>query len=148
MTDIKPLKLNEGHFLPIETRQMCWIATAPYGATREHSLQSVFWTHVSRKLRPLSKVTVIAEDGSWYQELLCLVVDGADIRMKELHYWQLADTSDVREGVPTSDRTIEWAGPHHMFRVIRKSDDYVLAKGFHTREDAHKWVSANTSARA
>lgn len=134
-------KLAEACMVPAETVHQAWAVTAPYGAPREATLSPVFWVHVARKLRPLARVSVLAEDGSWFQELLCLVVDGSDIRMKELGFWPLEDTSDVSD--KSEAMRVEWAGPHHQFRVVRNADSVVLEKNFRSRVDATRWIAAN-----
>lgn len=131
---------------PAECVHQFWAVTTPSGTPREATLQPTFWVHVARKLRPLAKVSVTAEDGSWYQELLCLVADGPDVRMKELGFWELEDTSDVSD---TSDTMrVEWAGPYHQFRVTRNADGVVLEKGFKTRVDASRWMVNNSRVAA
>lgn len=139
-------KIAEAAMVPAETVHQAWAVTAPYGTPRKATLQPIFWAHVARKLRPLARVSVLSEDGSWFQELLCLVADGFDIRMAELNYWQLEDTSDV------SDRSdvmrVEWAGPHHQFRVVRNADGVVLEKNFRSRSEAARWIAANVRVAA
>lgn len=139
-------KLAEAYMQPAECVHQAWAVTAPVGTPRDATLLATFWVHVARKLQPLAKISVTAEDGSWYQELLCLVADGADVRMKELGFWELEDTSDVSD---TSDTMlVEWAGPYHKFRVVRNSDGVVLEKGFKTRVDASRWMVNNSRVAA
>jgi len=137
-------KISEGQFTPAEQTQFNWFATAPAGTPREASLDAVFWTHVARKLRPLARVTVMPEDGAWYQELLCVVADGRDVRMKELGFWELEDTSDVNENRVSADLLVEWGGPKHLWRVTRIDDGVVMAKNLPSRADANHWVANNT----
>ena len=139
-------KLAESSFQQAETVRVEWFATAPVGTERQETLTPLFWTHVTRKLRPLSRVTVMPEDGSWYQELLCVVADGRDIRMHELSFHNLEDTSDVGTSQEAADTRVEWAGPKHLWRVVRH-DGVVLAKNLPTRGDANHWVAV-TSKRA
>ncbi len=142
------VKIAEAFFQPAEAVRTDWFVTAPSGTDRQASLDAVFWTHVSMKRRPLSRVTVMPEDGAWYQELLGVVADGRDVRMKELGFWELEDTSDVNFKDDSGELRIEWGGPKHLWRVLRNSDNMILAKNLATRGDASHWVSVNTRRSA
>ncbi len=141
-------KIAEYMMQPADQVSTAWFVSPPAGTSRNAPLDAAFWVHVARKLRPMARVTVMPEDGAWYQELLCVVADGRDIRMKELNFWELEDTSDVNFKSDTGEMRIEWAGPKHLWRVVRNSDNMVLAKGLPTRGDANSWISVNTRRSA
>lgn len=130
-------KIAESAMHQADSVQNFWAVFAPHGTPREATLLPIFWVHVARKLRPLAKVSVIAEDGTWYQELLCLFADGADIRMHELGYWGLEETVPAENA---GDLSIKWAGPRHLYRVIRNSDGQIMEHGFRSKTDAMRWI--------
>ncbi len=137
-------RISEHMMQPAEQVQNYWLVTAPAGTERSAPLDAAFWVHVSRKLRPLARVNVVTEDGAWYQELLCTVADGRDIRMHEMSFHALDDSSDLNEKIITSDMSVSWGGPTHLWRVVRVSDGVILAKNMQTRADANHWVAINS----
>lgn len=142
----KVYKLAESFMQPAESVHQEWAVIAPYGVPREATLKPEFWVHVARKLRPMAYVRVTAEGGAWHQQLLCQVSDGSDVRMKELGFWELDDTSDVSD--KSDAMRVEWAGPYHQFRVMRNADNVVLEKNFKTRADAARWLANNSRTAA
>lgn len=67
--EVKPQ--NETAFHEHGTSQMQWDAIAAKGVVPDDLLERGYWAHVAAaKLRPFAKISVMAEDRSWYVELI------------------------------------------------------------------------------
>lgn len=140
------IKLAAADIVPAETRFATHHVTAPINAAIDDMKNPVFWTHVSKKLRPLDHIFAIHAGSEWAAWLMVLVSEGLDVRVHVLQHWQLEDTSDV--GDDEGDFTVTWGGPAHLWRVVRKSDEKVLIKGIRVRADAVKWMANHAKGMA
>ena len=139
-----PKRIAESEMQPAESQQMFWTVTAPAGTERADVLAPTFWVHVARKLRPLAEINVIAQDCSWYGKYLVLYAHGVDVKLAELGFWALA--VDKTAELENDEFRVQWAGPSHLFRVIRKTDNVVVQKGIKTRNEAGIWMFRNSKA--
>lgn len=131
-------RIAEADFQQTEAAQSFFTVTAPAGTVREDLLDPGFWVHVASRLRPMCEINVIAQDCSWYAKLICLYSQGREVQIRELGYWPL-DVVEQR-GAETDAFTVQWAGPVHQWRVVRKADGVVMHKGFKTRNEAAAWM--------
>lgn len=131
-------RISEAEFQLSEAAQCFFTVTAPAGTVRADLLDAGFWVHVAGRLRPLSELRVVAQDYTWYAKLLCLYAQGQEVRMCELGYWPLEAIE--QQSVETDKFAVQWAGPSHQWRVVRKSDGVVMQKSFKTRNEAAAWM--------
>lgn len=131
-------RISEADFQLSESAQCFFTVTAPVGATREDLLEPGFWVHVTGRLRAMSELTVIAQDCSWYAKLLCLYAQGQEVQMRELGFWPIDAVEQL--GIETDKFAVRWAGPTHLWRIIRKDDNVIMQKGFKTRNEAASWM--------
>lgn len=127
-------RISEAEFAISEAVQCFFTVTAPAGTVREDLLDSGFWVHVAGRLRPMSELTVMAQDCSWYTKLLCIYAQGSEVQMRELGFWQLDTVTQA--GVETDKFVVEWAGPKDQWRIKRKADKVVVDKNIKTRNEA------------
>lgn len=104
-------------------------AGTPFDALKEPS----YWSHVARMLRPGDEIKVRADDGAYAAHLF--VKDVAHQSALVVPLWHL-DLSKVEELQTADEYEVEWAGPHHKFRVIRKKDKTVIQSGFDNKQAA------------
>lgn len=127
-------KISQYDMLPKESEMAEWVAHAPSECPRDAVLKAEFWVHVAKKIAANSVIHVFARDGSWYAKHLVRFVDGKDVRVHELEFHQL-DSLDLGEDEHALYK-VEWGGPKHKWRVVRKSDGEVLQHSFATRQAA------------
>lgn len=138
-------KLAESEFVSTEYKQPMFSVTAPIGTTRKDVMEPAFWTHVAKRMVPLSEIRISAQDGSWYGVYLVTYADTMQANLHELLY------TDIDVSLPVDDGgtfDVQWAGPSAKFRVYRKSDKMVLQDGFASKDLAIQWMAANTKVAA
>lgn len=97
----------EGNFQEHGTFQFGWDALAAAGTSPEDVLERDYWAHVSAKLRANTKIFVMAEDRSWYGELLV---------------WQTYTNGALVSFV---------SGPHHLNKagLVREESEFEVFDG-------------------
>lgn len=129
-----PRKLLPSRFKQAELVRNVWAIVPPAGTAFEEVLDRKYWSHVSTSLKPSDRVEVLAEDGSYFAELIVRATgpqwaDVSVLRKCDLDAVSLADDSAV---------SVEWRGPHHRFCVVRTSDKQIIKGGFAEKADANK----------
>lgn len=118
----------------------------------EDLLKPECWAHVAQLLRPGYRIEVLAEDGSYFAELL--VVSAGRLWAKVAVLRKIDLTEAVGEAPAQGADTvmsIMWSGPHSKFRVIRQNASGgkdVMRDGFETREEASVWMAEHIKALA
>ena len=140
---MRPLvrKLNEVDFSLTESVQMFITVTPPVGTTREDMLTPSFWTHVARRMKPMSEVRAMPRDGNWYGVYLVIYADQSHARVKELSFHDLDSVADP--SVEADQYFVKFISPPVRYGVIRKSDNHVMKDRFQTRESALDWKHQN-----
>lgn len=117
-----------------------------------HVLEKEFWVHMlqSRPINPGDRVLVRAEDFSYCAELMFIEVDErrlwAKTRVLHLHWGDVGGKHvqsvvaavAVEASTASDDWLIEYAGPHHRWRIRNPITDVVAEKGFQSRPDAEE----------
>jgi hypothetical protein len=135
-------RLNEMQFFEQGTRQNSWIAIAKAGTTIEEVLDRDYFGNVASKLRVPDKIAVIAEDKSFYLEVIVFLVAAswADVRL-----FGTPIKWDQAGGVPRmeSEYDIVYGGLITEWTVVHlKTGRTVKADGtLKTREQAARWVA-------
>jgi len=127
--------LSRSNFRLRESANNCFRAIAARGVTRERLLDSDYWATVAEMLVPYDKLYVVAEDRSYFAELLVLEAGRGYASVVELAYHPLPALLVTGDGLPPNHR-IEHQGPDSLYAVIRTSDGVVLGKGFPSKQDA------------
>lgn len=146
MSEAKAVALHASRFKSAEHVREVWDVVPDTGTPFEALLQPDYWVHIAKYLKPWSRIEVRAEDGSYFAELivresgrLFAVVDV--LRKVELGKAKTPAVTDP-------EFTVEYAGPHHKWRVIRSKDKTVMEKGFETKEAAELWRLNHNKALA
>lgn len=126
-------------------------AHTPALATKyEDLLDPAYWANVAHKFKPTCRVEVLAEDLSWYAELVVISNSRTWAKMAPLHYVKLTATkkpakeSDLDHDVKGYD--ISFAGQVKKYRVVRKSDKVEIRDGIPTEEEANIWLKNHVKA--
>lgn len=115
----------------------------------EAVLRPEFWAHVAPKLRPQDEIVVSTEDGSWRAELVVRWVRRLAVGVSPLHYKDFAEEEAAQPAeARDSGFDVEWGGPSHKWRVVRKSDRAVVKKSLETQAQAEQWVKNHQVAQA
>lgn len=107
------------------------IGTPPTALLDQH-----YWAHVSAKLRMGDVIEVLAEDGSYYAELL--VRDAGNLYAKVAFRNPVTEFGKTEEQEVPAGYEIKWRGPHAKFGVIHGKD--VLKDGFVDKGEAGAWL--------
>lgn len=124
-----------------------WRLTVPSETAIDDLKRASFYAHIAQNLRHGDLIQVMPDNRSFFVELL--VVDVAPqyakvmvIREVKLEALQ-ANASQAFPGY-----TIEYAGDHERWRVIRDSDKKVLKKDQATQTEAFTWLTNHLKALA
>lgn len=93
-----------------------------------------FWSHVQRFVRVGDIVHVRADDGAFYARLYVRAAGAVGVTVESLEHHDFSKLAAVAD---TGDEyKVEWAGPHHKFRIMRIADDVVMQSGFNDKVTA------------
>lgn len=135
--------LMPANFRQYEHEIQQWVVYADPKATDKDLETPAYWSNVSNYFRIPAEITIIAEDGTWKK---WATVHAADRNWAKvtIDYSKEYSKTTPRTDDPTME--VEWAGPNHKWRVLRKSDGDVLSKGHQTRDQAETWVKSHSEA--
>lgn len=146
--EIKPTvrQTHSGRFQLAEHIIQGWAVMVEDKTTIEDVLKPEFFAHVARALRPFAKISVLADDGTWYAELL---VKSAGSNWANVVPLQIVDLRGVAAAVVPADAyAVGFGGPHHKWRVIRNSDSELVSKGHESEALAKAWLVDHLKALA
>lgn len=126
-------KIHPSRFKLAEHVVNTYCITVEPGTPVDALQDPAFWSHVSKMLRPGDEIKVRTDDGAY--AALLFVKDVAHQSALVVPLWHI-DLSKVEELQAADEYEVEWAGPHHKFRVIRKSDRTVIQAGFDNKQAA------------
>lgn len=133
-------KLTPDRFKAAEFVRVIYAVTPAVNTELDHILKPEYWSHVAASLSPLSRIEVVAEDNSWFAELIVLSSGLNWAKVKLLRYIPLVDGFPEEKKQQEDDFEILYAGVKARFRVIRKSDRATVKEGFPSHQEALKWV--------
>lgn len=126
-------KLSPAKLQPAEHYRTRYAAVVDDGTTVEDLQRPEFWCHVAGKLRQMDVIEVLAEDGSYFAELMVLKSGTGFAKVLLLRQVALEDTAQDDDESPV---VAQWKGPHRKYSVIRKADGVILKDGFANKGDA------------
>jgi hypothetical protein len=123
----------------VEFARNCWAVTPERTTTFEDMLSPAYWSHVARTLKQGDRIEVLADDFSYFAELI--VTSTADteanvavLRKVELGEAKASPKAETDECEVTHRGTAGWS-------VIRKSDKTVLFEKGETKAQAKDWLA-------
>lgn len=132
------MKILRKQLLEAEFARTVWTVKPEPGVTLEQLLQPESWAHVSKQLKPGSRVEVYPADGEWYAELYVRSAGDNEAKLVVLQHYAFSAAKSVDGEVEVKHR-----GEAKKWSVLRKSDKAVLVEGLETRGAAEDWVKAN-----
>lgn len=139
-----PLKPSEVKLR--ESTNNDWRAIVPRGTARDDLLVSDLWSIVSANFLPLDLIRVVAEDRSYYAELLVIEAGRGYANIIELSFTNLPAIILSKDGIPPNHE-IKHLGPDRLYVVQRLADGVILGEGFSSREAALAHLLSHASLR-
>lgn len=140
-------KLTAPRFKNAEYERTIWQASIEAGVPFEDVQKPEFWGHVAENLKPLARIEVIAEDLSYFAELIVIDCDRLWAKTQVLRFVDLR--SDVAEDLlpaMSSGFKVEYKGPTKKHVVIRLADNEIVQEGIATKAEANAWVAEHLKA--
>lgn len=115
------------------------------GVSFEAMKDPAYWAHVARQLRPGDEIKVRTDDGAY--AALLYVKDVSHQAARVVPVWHI-DLSKA-ETLPTNEEyQVAYAGPHHKWRIVRKSDKAIIQHGFESEQAANVAMASHIQAMA
>lgn len=138
-----PTSLSENDLASYRNKH--WVIELPTGVTVDDALVPEFWAHVGKKLRPLNRIELQAQDMTFIAECIVLAAGPGFAKVKMLEYYSLAESAEsaaeqMTAAVIEGQYEVKWNGPSHKWVVIRVSDGMMLQTGFPAQADAQIWA--------
>lgn len=157
---LAPNKIQQAEFA-----RVVFSVTPELGTTIKQVLDPKYWVHVAAKLKPRCRIEVLAEDFSWYAELLVVTSDKTWASMALLSYKDLTgkvakpETADVKQEpnkdgsvtldeFNTADHYVDYVQGQSKGRVIHRASKQVIKEGFKNKAEAAVFMRAHEAELA
>lgn len=134
--------LNESRQQLAEVRRNVWRIHVANGTSPKDILSPAYWVHVARSYRMFDKIEALAEDGSWYMELLVVDCGQGFAKVAAINgtLTELSPVEPESRATPLAGHSVMWAGIHAKWRVVRDADKKTIREGFAHKADAFVWL--------
>lgn len=151
---LSPNKLEQAEF-----HRIVFSVTPELGTTINQVLDPKYWVHVAAKLKPRCRIEVLAEDNSYFAELLVVASDKTWASVALLRYVDLSgkkakqEPKKPAEGITldefnTALHTVDFVVGSGKGRVILREGKVVVKDGFASKKEAAKWMVEHEAALA
>lgn len=141
---LKPLPVPA--FKLIETVNQTWRVTVPASTPRERLCESDLHALMGDRFHAFDRVLAIADDSSWFAELLVVSCGVGHAAMIELLYKPLPKLVVPDDALPPNHEVFH-AGVDTMWCVKRISDGVLLGTGFTSRQAAVQYLLDHASLK-
>jgi hypothetical protein len=136
--------LHPSFFSSAEYVRTVYCATIPALVEIDDLVSPEFWAHIASKLRPWDRIEAIAENGSYFAELLVLSATATDAQVvilnkRKIDFVQKGEADLLRDYEVSHTPATNW-------RVVRKTDRRTMKDGLSNRHDAVNWVATHKRA--
>lgn len=128
-------QLTPRRFKASEVVRNQWEAEPEFGTPAEALLNPAYWAHVSAQLRRRDVITALAEDNSYWSELLVLDAGKLFAKVVQLRCIQITQAQMLNVEVPDGFE-IKFRGPK-LWSVLRGKDVLVEGKD---KAGAEQWL--------
>jgi hypothetical protein len=143
--EVKPRKLHPNRFKEASAVRNIWVVTPEDGMTMDDVVKGEFWAHIGDKLRPMDRIEVLPDNGSFFAEL---IVRSCGRQYANVQVLRHVEFDKAEDRSPSEQFEVQWKGPHHKHAVVRLSDKTVLQNGFDNKSAALAWLSSNLNSLA
>jgi hypothetical protein len=146
-TETKPRKLHASRCQLAEQTRNVYTAVVESGTNLNHIQEPSFWAHVSgpKNIRPMDRIEVMPEDGSYWAELLVL---NAGPMFAKVHLMRHYEIGEVGTAAVSDAFAVAWKGPMRQHAVIRVKDNAIMQDKFNSKEAALGWLAENAKNMA
>lgn len=142
------MKITQDRFKLAETVRMTHVIAPHQGTKVEDLTDPAYWAHVSAKMHAGDHIEAVAEDGTWFAELLVVRAERNWAKVALLRKVDLVATSVEVNPADFEEHYVKWGGVTTKFRVHRKKDKEVLRDGFDSAELANAWLAEHRKTLA
>jgi hypothetical protein len=137
--------LTPGRMRPAEACYRVHAVLVESGIARDAILVPAFWSNVAAKLRPLDRLEVMDDAGSWLAVLMVRAVSASEAIVAPLWSVELQSSAVL---APPKDIEFEarWRGHKNKWSVLQ--GDVVLREGMESREEAELYIRDHAKALA
>lgn len=114
-------------------------ADVPAGTSSEALMEPGYWRHVTGRLKKGGRIEALAEDGSYFAELLILDAGKSGAVVTALRVIDLAPVDSTGDVGAFDFRFVQKLG----WTVVRKADKERVSQGHGTEAEARKWAADN-----
>lgn len=142
----RPAALTPGRIRPAEAVYRSHFVLVEAGTDRATIFEPTFWAHVAAKLRPLDRLEIMDDEGSWLTMLIVRAVGRQEAVVTEL--WS-ANLSGAAAATHVSvEFEAKWRGHKYKWSAVRLSDKAVMREDMETREEAEAYIRSHLKALA
>jgi hypothetical protein len=125
-------RVAANRFSLVETRRNIWQIVPEDGTPYELLFDKDYWAVMASELRTYDRIEVLADNGSFWAELLVLMATKTQAAVMELRKIDISTSSSTGSGAAEVEEefAVKWRGPHSKWSVIRKTDRSVVKQGF------------------
>jgi len=132
-------RLLPPEFQAAEYQRQDMIARPEPGTILPEMIVPAYWANVARSLKPLDRIEVRPQDGTWWAELLVRVVEPLAVGVHVLRSVDFAKAAEQQEAEAPDGYEFKHRG-NRRWCVLRRSDNAVLREDEATRESAAAWL--------
>ena len=137
---LKPSRMHAG-----ESRIRWWYANPEEGTSYQTLFDPVYWDTVGYQLEIGDFIQVVPDELNYIAWLHVISKGIGGVTIIEFYKKNIEEVESA--GISLHDYyRIKYAGPHHKWRVERKTDGHVERHGFTNENDANKWLALNAAA--
>jgi hypothetical protein len=143
MTKDYKLKTSRVHIG--ESKIRWWEAYPEEGTPYKELFKPEYWSFNDFKFENDDMIRVIPDEHNYMAWLWVVSAGTGGTKVIEVMKKDLP--KDAVEPVSVKELfEVKWAGPHHKYRVQRKSDDHIERANFGSEAEANTWLAENTKA--
>ncbi len=136
---VKSVLANGGRFQERSIKQLEYALHVEKGHTIEDILKPSYWQHVASILKPMAKIAAMADDKSFYCELIVFEV-GTGYAQVELFGEPIRITDLTKLRAPALDFEVFDGGLHLSWCVRMKSTGAIKKDSLPTEDAARAWL--------
>lgn len=134
-----PRSLIASRFQNSEHARTVWRVVAEEGTTLDDVRKPIFWAHVAHTMARFDKIEVLADDETWYAELMvrdCGRGFASTVVLSHIEF----EANEADKPTSTEGFEIGWKGVKRRFVVIREADRTLVKEELPNKAAAMAWV--------
>lgn len=141
----RPRKLHLSRFREAAVMRNIWQAIPEDGTPFEALLDPAYWSHHASKARIGDRIEVLAEDGSYFAELIVREQGNLSVKVAVL---RKVDLEAVPETPLAEGFDVQYRGQVRKHCVVRLRDKAIVSEGHENKAAAFAWLGQNAKSLA